>query len=130
MTPEWEWSLMWDEPKWAAMRRLANHAVTCLAPDICCECTERRLCVRGVTAQRSSLDEPGTALALVAWERLDPHLDHYRMSQEAEEIRQLDAAMWRLVDPIREQLADMAVEEARRGKPDSSSSRPWKTPTP
>lgn len=115
MTPDWEWVRSWDESQWAAMRRLANHAVICVTPDICRECIERRLCVRGVSDQGRALDEPGTVLELVAWERLDQHLDRCRLSPEAKQIRELNVAMWRVVDPIREQLVHMAVNQARQG---------------
>lgn len=105
MTPE----------KGAALERLTNHAVTCLAPEICGECIERRLCVRGVAKEARALGESRSILELVAWGRLDRHIERYRLSPEVREIRELNVAMWRHADPIREQLAYRAVKEARQG---------------
>ena len=50
-----------------AVRRTASHAVVCLAPIICTECVERRLCVRGAEQQARALGETVSILDLVAW---------------------------------------------------------------
>jgi serine kinase of HPr protein (carbohydrate metabolism regulator) len=97
------------------MQRLAEHAAVCLAPDICHECIERRLCIRGVSEQANAMCETGAIVDLVAWERLGEHLNFDRMSSDAEEIRALNVAMWRHADPIREQLAHTAVNKAIQG---------------
>jgi len=97
-----------------ALQRLGEHAATCLAPDICRECIERRLCIRGIVEQAHALGQVDTISDLVSWDRLDAHLNFDRMSSDAVEIRALNVGLWRHSDPIREHLSQMAVNEARQ----------------